>query len=186
MLELLTTGGIELPRALRMLVPPAWQNIEGIDPDLKAFYQYNAMHMEPWDGPAGIVLTDGRYACCCWIATACGRRAGSLPTMALSRSHRKSAPMDTSLEDVIAKGRVGPGQILVVDTVEGKVLHTPDIDELLKTRQPYKQWLRRNARLIEGSFVVSQWRHLWRGARCLSKNVSGELRRARSGVATSG
>ena len=63
MLELLTTGGVELPRALRMLVPPAWQNIEGIDPDLKAFYQYNAMHMEPWDGPAGIVLTDGRYAC---------------------------------------------------------------------------------------------------------------------------
>ena len=60
MLELLTTGGIELPRALRMLIPPAWQNIEGIDPDLKAFYQYNAMHMEPWDGPAGIVLTDGR------------------------------------------------------------------------------------------------------------------------------
>jgi glutamate synthase (NADPH/NADH) large chain len=64
MLELLTTGGVELPRALRMLIPPAWQNIEGMDPDLKAFYQYQAMHMEPWDGPAGIVLTDGRYACC--------------------------------------------------------------------------------------------------------------------------
>ena len=56
MLELLTTGGVELPRALRMLIPPAWQNIEGIDPDLKAFYQYNAMHMEPWDGPAGSCL----------------------------------------------------------------------------------------------------------------------------------
>ena len=61
MLELLTTGGVELPRALRMLVPPAWQNIEGIDPDLKAFYQYNAMHMEPWDGPASIPFTDGKY-----------------------------------------------------------------------------------------------------------------------------
>ncbi|MEK9996823.1 MAG: hypothetical protein VW664_10870, partial [Halieaceae bacterium] len=56
-------------------------------------------------------------------------------------------------ENVIAKGRVGPGQILVVDTLEGRVLHTRDIDELLKTRQPYKQWLRQNARLIEGSFV---------------------------------
>ena len=53
MLELLTTGGVELPCALRMLIPPAWQNIEGIDPDLKAFYQYHAMHMEPWDGPRG-------------------------------------------------------------------------------------------------------------------------------------
>ena len=54
---------------------------------------------------------------------------------------------------MIAKGRVGPGQILVVDTEEGKVLHTKDIDELLKTRQPYKHWLRDNARLIEGSFT---------------------------------
>ncbi|MEL0305904.1 MAG: glutamate synthase large subunit, partial [Halieaceae bacterium] len=153
MLELLTTGGIELPRALRMLIPPAWQNIEGIDPDLKAFYQYNAMHMEPWDGPAGIVLTDGRYACCLldrnglrparWVTTDDG-----FITLASEVGTHGYQP-----EDVIAKGRVGPGQILVVDTVEGKVLHTRDIDELLKTRQPYKQWLRRNARLIEGSFV---------------------------------
>ena len=153
MLELLTTGGVELPRALRMLIPPAWQNIEGIDPDLKAFYQYNAMHMEPWDGPAGIVLTDGRYACCLldrnglrparWVTTDDG-----FITLASEIGTHGYQP-----EDVIAKGRVGPGQILVVDTHEGKVLHTRDIDELLKTRQPYKQWLRQNARLIEGSFV---------------------------------
>ena len=153
MLELLTTGGVELPRALRMLIPPAWQNIEGIDPDLKAFYQYNAMHMEPWDGPAGIVLTDGRYACCLldrnglrparWVTTDDG-----FITLASEIGTHGYQP-----EDVIAKGRVGPGQILVVDTLEGKVLHTRDIDELLKSRQPYKQWLRRNARLIEGSFV---------------------------------
>ena len=153
MLELLTTGGVELPRALRMLIPPARQNIEGIDPDLKAFYQYNAMHMEPWDGPAGIVLTDGRYACCLldrnglrparWVTTDDG-----FITLASEIGTHGYQP-----EDVIAKGRVGPGQILVVDTHEGKVLHTRDIDELLKTRQPYKQWLRQNARLIEGSFV---------------------------------
>ena len=153
MLELLTTGGVELPRALRMLIPPAWQNIEGIDPDLKAFYQYNAMHMEPWDGPAGIVLTDGRYACCLldrnglrparWVTTDDG-----FITLASEIGTHGYKP-----EEVIAKGRVGPGQILVVDTHEGKVLHTRDIDELLKARQPYKQWLRQNARLIEGSFV---------------------------------
>ena len=153
MLELLTTGGVELPRALRMLIPPAWQNIEGIDPDLKAFYQYNAMHMEPWDGPAGIVLTDGRYACCLldrnglrparWVTTDDG-----FITLASEIGTHGYQP-----EEVIAKGRVGPGQILVVDTLEGKVLHTRDIDELLKSRQPYKQWLRQNARLIEGSFV---------------------------------
>lgn len=152
MLELLTTGGIELPRALRMLIPPAWQNIEGMDPDLKAFYQYQAMHMEPWDGPAGIVLTDGRYACCLldrnglrparWVTTTDGfiTLASEIGTHGYSTA------------DVIAKGRVGPGQILVVDTQEGKVLHTDDIDNMLKSRQPYKRWLRDNARYIEGSF----------------------------------
>ena len=152
MLELLTTGGVELPRALRMLIPPAWQNIEGMDPDLKAFYQYQAMHMEPWDGPAGIVLTDGRYACCLldrnglrparWVTTTDGfiTLASEVGTHGYSTA------------DVIAKGRVGPGQMLVVDTQEGKVLHTDDIDNMLKSRHPYKRWLRDNARYIEGSF----------------------------------
>ncbi|PEW40004.1 MULTISPECIES: hypothetical protein, partial [Bacillus] len=64
MLELMVTGGIDLFRGVRMLVPPAWQNVETMDPDLRAFYEYNSMHMEPWDGPAGIVMTDGRYAVC--------------------------------------------------------------------------------------------------------------------------
>ena len=64
MLELLLMGGLDPLHAMRMLVPPAWQSVDMIDPDLKAFYEYYAPHMEPWDGPAGIVLTDGRYALC--------------------------------------------------------------------------------------------------------------------------
>ncbi|MFT6221493.1 MAG: glutamate synthase (NADPH/NADH) large chain, partial [Candidatus Endobugula sp.] len=64
MLELLMVGGMELHRAVRMLVPPAWQNMPTMDADLKAFYEYNSMHIEPWDGPAGLVITDGRYAVC--------------------------------------------------------------------------------------------------------------------------
>src|SRR6202167_1601618 len=64
MLELLLVGGLDPMHAMRMLVPPAWQSVDMIDPDLKAFYEYYSRHMEPWDGPAGIVLTDGRYACC--------------------------------------------------------------------------------------------------------------------------
>ncbi len=152
MLELLTTGGVELPRALRMLIPPAWQNIEGMDPDLKAFYQYHSMHMEPWDGPAGIVLTDGRYAACLldrnglrparWVTT----RDGFITLASEIGTHGYKT------SDVIAKGRVGPGQVLVVDTHEGKVLHTEDIDQMLKARHPYKHWLRKHARYVEGSF----------------------------------
>lgn len=153
MLELMTTGGVELPRALRMLVPPAWQNIEGMDPDLKAFYQYHSMHMEPWDGPAGIVVTDGRYAACIldrnglrparWVTTRDGfiTLASEIGTYAYETA------------DVVAKGRVGPGQILVVDTQEGKVLHTDDIDTLLKQRHPYKHWLRKHARHVVGRFA---------------------------------
>ena len=155
MLEMLVTGGVDLPKALRMLIPPAWQNIEDIDPDLKAFYQYHAMHMEPWDGPAGVVLTDGRYACCVldrnglrparWVTTTDG-----FITLASEVGTYHYEP-----EAVVAKGRVGPGQILVIDTTTGEVLHTKDIDAQLKTSKPYKQWLRDNARHIEASYDTS-------------------------------
>ena len=64
MLEVLLTGGMDLYNAVRMMVPPAWQNVETMDGDLRAFYEYNSMHMEAWDGPAGIVMTEGRHAVC--------------------------------------------------------------------------------------------------------------------------
>ena len=63
-LELLHLNGMELFRAMRIMIPPAWQNSEDMDPDLKAFYEYHAMHMGAWDGPAGVVTTDGRYGVC--------------------------------------------------------------------------------------------------------------------------
>ena len=64
MLEVLVTGGVDIFRAARLIIPPAWQNVENMDPELRAFYQYNSMHMDPWDGPAGLVMTDGRHAIC--------------------------------------------------------------------------------------------------------------------------
>ena len=153
MLEVLLTGGVDMPRALRMLIPPAWQNLESMDADLKAFYEYHSMHMEPWDGPAGIVLTDGRYAVCLldrnglrparWVKT----RDGFL-TVASEVGTYAYKP-----EDVVAEGRVGPGQMLMVDTETGEVLHTADIDNRLKTRKPYKLWLRENSERIEGTFA---------------------------------
>ncbi|WP_372759779.1 glutamate synthase large subunit, partial [Litorivivens sp.] len=151
MLELLVAGGMPLFRAVRMLVPPAWQNMEHMDADLKAFYEYNSMHMEPWDGPAGIVLTDGRYAVCMldrnglrparWVTTTDG-----FITLA-----SEIGTYDYKPEDVIAKGRVGPGQILVVDTETGEVMHTADVDAQLKTQQPYKKWLKEHATRLEST-----------------------------------
>jgi len=153
MLDVLLTGGVDMARALRMLIPPAWQNIESMDPDLKAFYEYHSMHMEPWDGPAGIVLTDGRYAVCLldrnglrparWVTT----KDGFITLASEVGTH----PYKSS--DVIAKGRVGPGQILMVDTHTGELLQNDEIDNRLKARQPYKRWLKEKAQRIEGTFA---------------------------------
>jgi glutamate synthase (NADPH) large chain len=152
MLDVLLTGGVDMPRALRMLIPPAWQNMELMDPDLKAFYEYHSMHMEPWDGPAGIVLTDGRYAVCLldrnglrparWVRT----KDGFITLASEVGTHGYKN------EDVLAKGRVGPGQILMVDTHTGELLQTEEIDNRLKSRQPYKRWLKEKAHRIEGTF----------------------------------
>ena len=149
MLELMVTGGIDLFRGVRMIIPPAWQNMETMDADLRAFYEYNSMHMEPWDGPAGVVLTDGRHAVCLldrnglrparWVTTKNG-----YITLA-----SEIGVWDYKPEDVIAKGRVGPGQILAVDTETGQILNTEDIDSRLKSRHPYKQWLRQSAVRIQ-------------------------------------
>ncbi|MDQ7915385.1 glutamate synthase large subunit [Pseudomonas sp. 102515] len=151
MLELLVTGGMDLFRAVRMIIPPAWQNVETMDADLRAFYEFNSMHMEPWDGPAGVVLTEGRYAVCLldrnglrparWVTTKNG-----YITLASEVGVWNYQP-----DDVIAKGRVGPGQILAVDTETGEVLQTDDIDNRLKARHPYKQWLRKNAMRIQAT-----------------------------------
>ena len=151
MLELMVTGGIDLFRGVRMIIPPAWQNVDTMDAELRAFYEYNSMHMEPWDGPAGVVLTDGRYAACLldrnglrparWVTTKNG-----YITLASEIGVWNYQP-----EDVLAKGRVGPGQILAVDTQTGQVLHTKDIDDRLKSRHPYKQWLRQSALRIRAN-----------------------------------
>lgn len=151
MLEILLAGGVDLFRAVRMMIPPAWQNVDTMDNDLRAFYEYNSMHMEPWDGPAGLVLTDGRYAVCLldrnglrpsrWVITKNGyiTLASEIGTYAYSP------------DDVVAKGRVGPGQILAVDTQTGELLQTHDIDSRLKSAHPYKKWLKDNAVRIEAT-----------------------------------
>ncbi len=156
MLELMVTGGIDLFRGVRMLVPPAWQNVETMDADLRAFYEYNSMHMEPWDGPAGIVMTEGRHAVCLldrnglrparWVTTTNG-----YITIASEIGVWGYQP-----EEVLAKGRVGPGQILAVDTETGQILDTDAIDNRLKSRHPYKRWLRQHATRIQATLTDDQ------------------------------
>ncbi|MDH5484111.1 MAG: glutamate synthase large subunit [Gammaproteobacteria bacterium] len=142
MLEVMLAGGVSVFRAMRLLVPPAWQNVEHMDPDLRAFYEFNSMHMEPWDGPAGIVLTDGNHACCTMD------RNGLRPARYVITKDRhitlasEIGVYDYAPEDVVAKGRLKPGEMLAVDTNTGNILYPEDINNTLKSAQPYRDWLK--------------------------------------------
>jgi glutamate synthase (NADPH/NADH) large chain len=151
MLEVLVAGGMDLHRAVRMLIPPAWQNVEHVDADLRAFYEFNSMHTEAWDGPAGLVITDGRHAVCALD------RNGLRPSRwVLTRDDLLTVASEVGVYrydagDVVAKGRLGPGQMLSVDTFTATLRHTREIDDALKSRHPYKQWLKDNTLRLEGT-----------------------------------
>ena len=154
MLEAMLAGGIDIFRAMRLLIPPAWQNIGEMDADLRAFYEYNSMHMEPWDGPAGIVLTDGRHAACTldrnglrparYVITkpdggeaAEGDYRGCVITLA-----SEIGVYDYDNATVLKKGRLKPGQMLAVDTETAQLILPQEIDQRLKSAQPYKAWMK--------------------------------------------
>src|SRR5450432_3162935 len=153
MLEMLLAGGLDPMHAMRMLVPPAWQSVDMIDPDLKAFYEYYATHMEPWDGPAGIVLTDGRYACCTLD------RNGLRPARWVITKNRhitiasEAGVWDYKPEDVVRKGKLGPGEILALDLQTAELMDTKQVDDLLKSRHPYKVWLKKGVRYLQTDLI---------------------------------
>ena len=154
MLEAMLAGGIDIFRAMRLLIPPAWQNVSEMDAQLRAFYEYNSMHMEPWDGPAGIVLTDGRHAACTldrnglrparYVITrpdgaeaAEGDYRGCVITLA-----SEIGVYDYDNATVLKKGRLKPGQMLAVDTETAELILPQEIDQRLKSAQPYKDWMK--------------------------------------------
>ncbi len=153
MLELLLVGGLDPMHAMRLLVPPAWQSVDMIDPDLKAFYEYYATHMEPWDGPAGIVLTDGRYACCTLD------RNGLRPARWVITRNRhitiasEAGVWDYLPEDVVKKGKLGPGEMLALDLQTAELMDTKRVDDLLKSRHPYKVWLKKGVRYLQTDLI---------------------------------
>ena len=152
MLEMLVTGGMDLHLAVRSLVPPAWQNVEDRNLKHRALYDYLSMHQEPWDGPAGLVITDGRFAVCTldrnglrpsrWVMT-----SDDMFTVASEIGSYDYLP-----ENVVAKGRLGPGDILSIDIQEGRVMFRDEIEDELASRHPYKQWLREGRYLVESTF----------------------------------
>ena len=153
MLELLLMGGLDVLHALRLLIPPAWQNVDTIEPDLRAFYEFYGAHFEPWDGPAGIVATDGRYAACTLD------RNGLRPARwVITRDRHLTIASEIGVwdyrpEDVVQKGRMSPGAMLALDLHTGELLDSRRVDDLLKSRHPYKHWLKQEVRYLETDLI---------------------------------
>ena len=153
MLEVLLMGGLDPLHAMRLLMPPAWHGLDALDPDLRAFYEYYSVHMEPWDGPAGVVLTDGRYALCTLD------RNGLRPARFCITNNRcltiasEAGVWDYAPQDVVKKGKLGPGDMIALDLKTGTLLSSADIDQILKSRHPYKAWLKQGVRYLESDLV---------------------------------
>ena len=147
--EFLMMSGMSLPQAMAILVPESFNDRNPISEDLKAFYEYHSILMEPWDGPAALLFSDGRYA------------GGMLDRNGLRPSRytiTKQGVMVVASEvgvtdfepgDVVSKGRLEPGKILLIDTQEGKIYYDGEIKEQLAKAHPYREWLSANRVQLE-------------------------------------
>jgi glutamate synthase (ferredoxin) len=142
--ELLTLSGRSLPHAMAMLIPEAWDADDTMHPAKKAFYEYHASLMEPWDGPAAVAFTDGR------AIGATLDRNGLRPARYLVTHDdlvimaSETGVLPVRPEDVKFKGRLQPGRMLLVDTTEGRIVPDEEIKERLWSSQPYAEWLKEN------------------------------------------
>ncbi len=152
MLEGLLAGGMDIFRSMRLLIPPAWQNVDLMDADVRAFHEYHSMHMEPWDGPAGIVMTDGRHAACILD------RNGLRPARYVITRDRvitlasEIGVYDYDPADIVVNGRLKPGQMIAADTSTGELIYPKEISDRLSKRHPYKKWLSSHARMLKPAY----------------------------------
>jgi glutamate synthase (NADPH/NADH) large chain len=140
-LELLYQGGYSLPHAMMMLIPEAWAGNPLMDETSRAFYEYNAALMEPWDGPAAIAFTDGR------VVGATLDRNGLRPARYLETKDgfvllaSEMGVLDIPESNIIRKWRLQPGKMLLIDLDQGKIVSDEDLKAELATSHPYKEWL---------------------------------------------
>jgi glutamate synthase (NADPH/NADH) large chain len=143
-LEFFVMSGLSLPHAMAMLVPESFNDKNPISEDLKAFYEYHSILMEPWDGPAALLFSDGRYA------GGMLDRNGLRPARYLITKNdimvvaSEAGVINFEPGDIKEKGRLQPGKILLVDTQEGKIYYDGELKEQLAAARPYRQWLSTN------------------------------------------
>ena len=143
-LEFFVMSGLSLPHAMAMLVPESFNDKNPISEDLKAFYEYHSILMEPWDGPAALLFSDGRYA------GGMLDRNGLRPARYLITKNdmmvvaSEAGVISFEPETIKEKGRLQPGKILLVDTQEGRIYYDGELKEQLASERPYRQWLSAN------------------------------------------
>ena len=140
-LEFFTRAGYSIPHALSMLVPESYKEGNPLNHKLKSFYEYHSIFMEPWDGPATIIFSDGRYAGgmldrnglrpCRYLVT-----KGGMLVMA-----SETGVCDIPSDQIASKGRLRPGKIMMVDTLKGKILRDEETKAVLSDAHPYSEWL---------------------------------------------
>jgi glutamate synthase (NADPH/NADH) large chain len=153
MLELLQAAGMDLLKALRILIPPATQSLEYKDADLLAFYEYYAINSEPWDGPAGIVAFDGRYAACTVDRNGLRPARWQLSDDRVFMVASEAGVWDVDVARILAKGKLGPGEMIAADLQTGRLLDSDAIDQINRARAPYKQWLKQGITYLHTELV---------------------------------
>ena len=147
--ELLMLSGRPLSQAMRMMIPEAWENHETMDPALRAFYQYHAMLIEAWDGPAAIAFTDGQQV------GAVLDRNGLRPArywvtddgLVVMSSEVGVLGLDPA--SIVRKGRVAPGMMFLLDTVEGRIIEDEEIKASFASKEPWEEWVSENLIALE-------------------------------------
>ncbi|HSJ79026.1 MAG TPA: glutamate synthase large subunit, partial [Erythrobacter sp.] len=141
-LELLIAGGYSLAHAMMMLIPEAWSGNELMDPARRAFYEYHAALMEPWDGPAAVCFTDGRQ-----IGATLDRNGLRPARFCVTKDDivclaSESGVLPFAEEDIVRKWRLQPGKMLLIDLDQGRIIEDDELKADLAAAEPYAQWLR--------------------------------------------
>ena len=147
--EFLMMSGLSLPQAMAILVPESFNDKNPISEDLKAFYEYHSILMEPWDGPAALLFSDGRYAGGMLDRNGLRPSRYTITKQGMMVVASEVGVMDFEPGDVVAKGRLQPGKILLIDTQEGKIYYDGEIKEKLAKAHPYREWLSENRVQLE-------------------------------------
>ncbi len=153
-LELLIAGGYSLAHAMMMLIPEAWAGNDLMDPDRRAFYEYHAALMEPWDGPAAVCFTDGRQ-----IGATLDRNGLRPARFCVTKDDivclaSESGVLPFAEEDITRKWRLQPGRMLMIDLEEGRIIEDEELKASLSDAHPYAKWLEKAQYKLEDLHTI--------------------------------